>query len=127
MCVALALILVVLVWVAHSPPTKDDPDANEAWDVIVVPNGTDTPSTTAESKEMQPKIDYGLDRVYKILSLTISGAILLIICIAAVVAISRGQPLDLENGPFAAPFRVLQQLRGYVDAVQERRVIRNLR
>ena len=108
-------------------PDPIDKDRNHDWDIVVVPNSTDTSTTTASPKEEQDANDDALDRAYKIMSIVISSAVLLVICIAAIVAAKRGQPLDLENGPFAAPLRVLQALRGRIDALQERRAIRALR
>ena len=122
----LAIVFMALVWVVQSPDDIDE-DANKPWDIVVAPNSTDTVATTASPREEQPANDDALDKAYKIMSIVISGAILLVICIAAIVAVKRGVPLDLENGPFAAPIRILQQLRGRIDAFQERRAIRNLR
>ena len=93
---------------------------------MVNPNGTATPATTTASQESRIDNGDGLDFVYKVMSITISAVILVVICVAAVVAARRGLPLDLENGPFAMALAVLHRLQGFVDAVQERRAIRNL-
>ena len=126
--VILALILVVLVWVAHSPPNKDDPDANDPWQIItVIPNGTETPTTSTTPQRSQDVDDDVLDFVYKVMVIIISSVVLVVVVVVVVVAIRRGMPLDLENGPFAWAIQVLHRLRGFVEAVQERRAIRNLR
>ena len=126
--VILALVFVVLVWVAHSPPNEDDPDANDPWQIItVIPNGTTTPATTTTPQQSQDVNDDGLDFVYKVMVIIISSVILVVVVVVVVVAIRRGMPLDLENGPFAMALQVLHRLRGFVDAVQERRAIRALR
>ena len=126
-CVTLALILVVLVWVAHSPANRDDPDANDPWQIITVnPNGTATPATTTTPQKSQDDNGDGLDFVYKVMVIIISSVILVVVVVLMVVAIWRGLPIDLENGPFAMALQVLHRLRGFVDAVQERRAIRNL-
>ena len=118
----------VWVWVAHSPANKDDPDANDPWQIITVhPNGTATPTTTTTSQKSQDDNGDGLDFVYKVMVIVISSVILVVVMVVVVVAVRRGMPVDLENGPFAMALAVLLRLRGFVAAVQERRAIRNLR
>ena len=127
MVVVLVVILAMIFFgVVHSPD-QDDPDKNYDWDIVEVPNGTATPKTTSPPKESQHDDGDGLDRAYKIMNITICCLIIVVVLVAVGWAVLRGQPLDLENGPFAMPLRLLQQLRGYINGLQERRAIRALR
>ena len=84
------------------------------------------PATTTTPPNSQDNGD-GLDFAYKVMVILISSVILVVVVVVVVIAIRRGMPVDLENGPFAMALQVLHRLRGFVEAVQERRAIRNLR
>ena len=132
--VGLVGVFVGLLALASGRPIEGDPDAYANYDILPDVNVT-ADATVATVAPMLPnsaamaKVDpeESLDKVYKILQITLSVVIFLVIIAASVWAAKRGEPVDWENGWARRVVDVLQRARNGVAHLQERRAIRNLR
>ena len=108
-----------------------DPAALAPWQIIPSVNATTTATTAASlatpTAAAIRESEDSLDKVYKILQISLSVVAFVVVIVAAVVAARRGEAIDWENGWPGRVMAVLMRARDGIAHLQERRAIRNLR
>ena len=108
-----------------------DPAALAPWQIIPANNATTTATTAASlatpTAAAIRESEDPLDKVYKILQISLSVVAFVVVIVAAVVAARRGEAIDWENGWPGRVMAVLMRARDGIAHLQERRAIRNLR
>ena len=133
--VCLVAIMVGLISMASGRPVWGDPDALENYQVLPDVNVTDaattatsaavvattTPMMTRTAAASKDSSGDSLDKVYKILQISLSVVAVCFIIGVSVWAAKRGEVVDWENGWAGVVLRVILRVRDGVAAMQERR------
>ena len=133
--VCLVAIMVGLISIASGRPVWGDPDALENYQVLPDVNVTDaattatsaavvattTPMMTRTAAASKDSSGDSLDKVYKILQISLSVVAVCFIIGVSVWAAKRGEVVDWENGWAGVVLRVILRVRDGVAAMQERR------
>ena len=117
--------------IAMAAAIDGDPAALAPWEAVPDANAnssatTDAPLTSTTTTTVGQSED-SLDRVYKILQISLSVVAFVVVMVAAVVAARRGEAIDWENGWAGRIMGVIQRAQDGIARIQERRAIRNLR
>ena len=108
-----------------------DPAALAPWQIIPANNATTTATTAASlatpTAAAIRESEDSLDKIYKILQISLSVVAFVVVIVAAVVAARKGEAIDWENGWPGRVMAFLMRARDGIAHLQERRAIRNLR